>query len=895
MTINIRNNNKKALLLIVILAIVLMIPISSVSAACTCDKEEEEEGDRNKGEALKYKIAAIASILVAGAIGVCLPVLGRSTIPALHPDKSIFFFIKAFAAGVILATGFIHILPDAFDDLTNPCLNENPWGNFPFTGFVAMMSAILTLMVDSLATGYYKRSNLNKQQQQQHGGQTTVVAVNNKDDPEEGHHVDLHTHATHGHAHGHSHGGLSSSSSSSSSSDLPSLQLIRHRVISQVLELGIVVHSVIIGITVGVSESPSTIKPLVAALTFHQFFEGMGLGGCISQAEFKSRAIITMALFFSLTTPVGIGIGIGITNVYSETSPTALIVQGVLNAAAAGILIYMSLVDLLAADFMNPKLQNNGKLQLAAYVSLLLGVEENHNNNKKEALKYKIAAIVSILLASAIGVSLPVVGKTIPALRPESDIFFLVKAFAAGVILATGFIHILPDAFNDLTSPCLNENPWGNFPFTGFIAMMSAILTLMVDTLATGYYKRSNMNKLQQAQTVNYNVDEEQEEHAHNNVHNHAVLGHAHLHGSSAMESSENNNNSSSSSSDLIRHRIISQVLELGIVVHSVIIGIALGASQSPSTIKPLVGALTFHQFFEGMGLGGCITQAEFKSRAVVIMALFFSLTTPVGIGIGMGISNTYNESSPTALIVQGVLNAAAAGILIYMSLVDLLAADFMNPKLQSNGKLQFAAYAALEKPADVEVEDMFVKEEDQKSMSVAIIGAPNAGKSALTNFHVKAPWDEDPTTMNEDLMKNMSLEVVREKMLHHIHQEIPYALEHRLIDWKDLRDGVLLGLSNMLSLINKLEVSVGRGSSIIESIAEGENCWMCAYSLFDPQTNPMKWVDLEVENLLVAKGRIGLEANEELRYIFKRDVHLILHIGLSKFSSNSEVESHIY
>lgn len=51
------------------------------------------------------------------------------------------------------------------------------------------------------------------------------------------------------------------------------------------------------------------------------------------------------------------------------------------------------------------------------------------------------------------------------------------------------------------------------------------------------------------------------------------------------------------------------QVLELGIIVHSVIIGLSLGASESPKTIKPLVVALTFHQFFEGIGLGGCIFQ----------------------------------------------------------------------------------------------------------------------------------------------------------------------------------------------------------------------------------------------------------------------------------------------
>ncbi|XP_034197920.1 zinc transporter 4-like, partial [Prunus dulcis] len=121
---------------------------------------------------------------------------------------------------------------------------------------------------------------------------------------------------------------------------------------------------------------------------------------------------------------------------------------------------------------------------------------------------------------------------------------------------------------------------------------------------------------------------------------------------------------------------------------HSIIIGISLGVSGSPDTIRPLVAALAFYQFFEGIGLGGYIAQANFKSRATAVMALFFSLTTPIGVAIGIGISNIYTENSPTALVVEGVLNAAPAGILIYMSLVDMLAAELMNSKLQSNLRL---------------------------------------------------------------------------------------------------------------------------------------------------------------------------------------------------------------
>ncbi|OAY76870.1 Zinc transporter 8 [Ananas comosus] len=290
-------------------------------------------------------------------------------VPLLRPETDVFFVVKAFAAGVILATGFIHILPDAFDKLTSSCLPDSPWQDFPFAGFGAMVAAIATLVVDTLATGYFNRMHYKQQ-----AGARAAGAVSDEAKPppppqdaeaqRHDDHVHVHTHASHGHSHG---------AAVLAASGDASEQLIRYRVISLVLELGIVVHSVIIGISLGASESPSTIRPLVAALSFHQFFEGMGLGGCIVQAKFKLRSIVTMVLFFSLTTPVGILIGIGISSVYNENSPKALIVEGVLNSVAAGILVYMALVDLLAEDFMNPKVQGKAKLQLAINVSLLLG------------------------------------------------------------------------------------------------------------------------------------------------------------------------------------------------------------------------------------------------------------------------------------------------------------------------------------------------------------------------------------------------------------------------------------------------------------------------------------------------------------------------------------------
>ncbi|XP_060188350.1 zinc transporter 1-like [Lycium barbarum] len=309
--------------------------------------------------------------------------------------------------------------------------------------------------------------------------------------------------------------------------------------------------------------------------------------------------------------------------------------------------------------------------------------QQGNNRNSSESLRYKLISIFSVLIAGAIGASLPVLARKIEALRPENDIFFMIKAFAAGVILSTGFIHILPDAFQILTSPCLQGmDPWGKFPFAGFFALLTSVGSLMIDTFATSFYQKRRFHIPKQVNIVDEEAASARDEHA----------GNIHIqnHGSTSIRSDRE----MMKLSENIRNRIIPQVLELGILIHSIIIGVSLGASQDTGMIKPLLVALSFHQFFEGIGLGGCISRAKFKSISTTIMAVLFSLTTPVGIGIG--ISRVYNAHSSSALIVEGILNSAASGILIYMALVDLLASDFMNPRMQSNIRLQCGAHISL-------------------------------------------------------------------------------------------------------------------------------------------------------------------------------------------------------
>ncbi|CAN6309923.1 unnamed protein product [Urochloa humidicola] len=313
------------------------------------------------------------------------------------------------------------------------------------------------------------------------------------------------------------------------------------------------------------------------------------------------------------------------------------------------------------------------------------------------ALQLKLIAIPSILVASMAGVCLPLVSRSVPALRPDGHLFVVVKAFASGVILGTGYMHVLPDSFNDLTSPCLPRRPWAEFPFTAFVAMLAAVFTLMVDSLMLSFHTRGKGKG--SAAVVHHGHDSPP-----------LPQGHCHGHDGHLVDMSSEparlegavdkvEDDVEGGRTQLLRNRVIVQVLEMGIVVHSVVIGLGMGASQNVCTIRPLVAALCFHQLFEGMGLGGCILQAEYGARVRSVLVFFFSTTTPFGIALGLALTRVYRDSSPTRWVSRspfGLLNAASAGLLHYMALVDLLAADFMGPKLQGNVRLQLVSFLAV-------------------------------------------------------------------------------------------------------------------------------------------------------------------------------------------------------
>ena len=86
---------------------------------------------------------AITSILIAGMTGIALPLFEKHRC-SLHTYDSLFVTTKAFAAAVILAIGFLHMLSDALEALTDSCLPGYPWSKFPFFGFLNVLDPVTT-------------------------------------------------------------------------------------------------------------------------------------------------------------------------------------------------------------------------------------------------------------------------------------------------------------------------------------------------------------------------------------------------------------------------------------------------------------------------------------------------------------------------------------------------------------------------------------------------------------------------------------------------------------------------------------------------------------------------------------------------------------------------------
>ncbi|GAA5983181.1 hypothetical protein JCM10908_000186 [Rhodotorula pacifica] len=350
----------------------------------------------------------------------------------------------------------------------------------------------------------------------------------------------------------------------------------------------------------------------------------------------------------------------------------------------------------------------------------------------------RVGGIFIILCTSAAGTLFPIISRR-SSLRVPEWAFNGMKWFGSGIIVATAFIHLLAPAFDALSSPCLG-GAWKEYDWAPAIAMSSVFGIFLVELVATragaSFLKKRGLRHhdphhvrgndlghtghgthppakpmttalsaqegiapvksiatIRSAEATGIGADLEaavsakdasvaaegpEEAHAHGHAHSHEADG---------------------DDEEIMEDSAVSQcvgvaILEFGVIFHSFVIGLTLAVTDN---LGPLLAVLTFHQTFEGIGLGSRLSMLRLPRKynfVPFVAGVIYSCTTPLGIAVGLGIRETYNPDSTAASIVSGVLDATSAGILLWAGLVECLAHDFVFDRQMadaSNGQVTYA------------------------------------------------------------------------------------------------------------------------------------------------------------------------------------------------------------
>lgn len=316
----------------------------------------------------------------------------------------------------------------------------------------------------------------------------------------------------------------------------------------------------------------------------------------------------------------------------------------------------------------------------------------------------RVSSIFVILIGSTLGALLPVLARRDPRSskrgRFPSWMFFVAKFFGSGVIIATAFIHLLAPAHEALGNPCLT-GPVTQYPWVEGIVLMTIILLFFVELMVMRYGRFGHDHH--QEHDHDHDHDHHDHDHDHDDhhhgpedvddpsklengcstsAHSPGIPGHnhlAHTHAHPTDDASSMSGTHTALEEDYAAQLTSIFILEFGIIFHSIFVGLTLAVAGKEFVTLYIV--LTFHQTFEGLGLGARLATIPWpnsKRLTPYMLAVAFGVSTPIAIAIGLGVRNTYPPEGRTTLIVNGVFDSISAGILMYASLVELMAHEFM-------------------------------------------------------------------------------------------------------------------------------------------------------------------------------------------------------------------------
>ncbi|EPY25229.1 solute carrier family 39 (zinc transporter), member 1/2/3 [Strigomonas culicis] len=261
---------------------------------------------------------------------------------------------KSCATGVLLAVAMIHMINEGaskFGASCAPAAFVELFGAWAF--LLALIAAIVMHFIDSLImtiTQSWARKQDTLEEHASHGKgmldcnePCAELCDEGQGTPDDAAEPQLdHEHAKGcGDGHGHSH-----------AIELPDYMAPAQRIVAALsLEFGVTLHSVFVGLTLGIT-ADDEMRVLLTALVFHQLFEGVAMGSRLADATFNFCLELVFVFVFAFSAPVGVAAGTAAVSASRSalTGSTYVMVSGICDSVCGGILLYLGFI-LLLVDF----------------------------------------------------------------------------------------------------------------------------------------------------------------------------------------------------------------------------------------------------------------------------------------------------------------------------------------------------------------------------------------------------------------------------------------------------------------------------------------------------------------------------------------------------------------
>jgi zinc transporter ZupT len=288
----------------------------------------------------------------------------------------------------------------------------------------------------------------------------------------------------------------------------------------------------------------------------------------------------------------------------------------------------------------------------------------------------KLLLALCIILVTLVFVFLPLGFTKVPK-HWESRLLSLCNAFAGGVFLAGGFVHLLTETGEMIEKSGLDIP---DLPYPAFFCLTGFLVVFFIEQVILSSHSHSHHGETEiKESTPN---SQQMKDLASDQVDNSTS-------GSKEQRDEVQVIEESKEQPEIIQDtvtapesrtlQIMGLILVIVLSVHSLVAGFSMGMQTDSELVITMFVTIISHKWVESFALGSNLLRSGVSKRNILIIGTAYSLAVPLGVVVGTVIQEFL--TGIYAVIGTIVATGIGAGTFIYVAIVDIMLVEFKNPQ----------------------------------------------------------------------------------------------------------------------------------------------------------------------------------------------------------------------